>query len=319
MKKSWVQTIGITAAAAVITVSVCGCSVVKRLHSNIESARAEIAQSGEQPPYSYESGFALPEDVMDEAFYAAPAEGAISEALGSASDTTKSGVDPALEQEYASNGLTYSEVNGQWWFSGKPAAAIRDQGHFTITNGMFLSFGAFVFVERDSGGEIAAITEISRERMEQEAGMALSGEAVEQQAKEEGYRYYREDVSVRDMTAKELLGLEGDLHVKYPNQKAMVQLNDYIVYLEEDDLLPLSSFCCAQSNSYGVKIFAEYEIAEEISLSAFGGEEIDDLLLSMLGQNSFENAQQAEAAAKQAVAEKYGVSTEHLVAIASLM
>ncbi|MDL2238066.1 hypothetical protein LJC56_09620 [Christensenellaceae bacterium OttesenSCG-928-K19] len=317
-KNTLAKTIGFTTAAAVLTISICGCSVVKKLHSDIDTAVESVAQNGGTVDYYGVEGRY---DIATPVF---ASEGAATTEVVAESGTEEgsgysdAGVSEKQLEEYAEHGLTYNIINGQWWLGEKPVAVLRDRGTFTMTNGLYVDIGALALVERDSNDNITSITDVSRETMEEETGMTITGNN-EQTARQDGYRFYLEDVNVKDMDSKQLGDLDATLHAKYRNQKAIVQCNDYVFCLEKGDMLNLSSHCATSYSPFGVKIYADYAVADETDITAFDSIVIDNLLFDLLKSNTFENAQQVEAAAKEAVAEHYGISTKNLAALASLL
>jgi hypothetical protein len=126
-------------------------------------------------------------------------------------------------------------------------------------------------------------------------------------------------MSVKDMNRRQVYELECQMHAKYRRQDALIRLNDFVIYVYKDDLLPLSSFCSSANNAYGVKLSADYDIADEMDITKIDPADVDMILLDMLKNNEFSDTRAVEAAAKKVFAEKYGVSEKNIVAFSNII
>lgn len=319
-KKKLIRTVGCAAAAAAIVVGVCGCSIMKMAYRDVSSAEAAAGEGAELSSEYVTLGGGGSESGPMEGSAGLTVEAAVGEAApmhgghSSADETFK---------QYEKYGAVYSEINGEYWFADKPIAVFYDPGRYTMTNGNYMEIGAYVLVTRDALGTIKDVTEVTRDEMKQalsaNSSMVLGNESLEQTARQEGFRYYTEDVNVKDMTVKQLNELIDDLHAKYRHQNAVVRCNDYVTYLYKDELLRLSSFCGSDNNRYGVQLSADYNIADEIDLEKLDSVEIDHLLLDMLSKQQFNDAREVESAAKKTVAGHYGISEKNLIALSSVI
>lgn len=331
MDRKWIiKIVGVTAATAVLLVSVCGCSIMKKVYSNIADADKEAAAMPGSVEYVGFDGTAQAVENIAAARQVSgidvflPVElsdGDVANreiAQEASAGFANYGSEDDSMQVYEEYGVTYNSVTDNWWFTGKPLAGISDPGYFTLANGNYRDIGAFLKVERDVLGNITNVQEVSQDSLAQDAGVSLQN-TLEQDCREERLDFYKEDVSVKDMDAKQFVDLERSFYAKYRHKDAVVQCNDHIFSLGKYDMLKLSSFCGADTNPFGVSVSADYDIADEIDLAKLDSVGVDRLLLDLLKNNAYKNAREVESAAKTAVAQHYGIGEKNLAAAASLI
>ncbi len=327
MKKTVViKAVSIAAASAVLLISTYGCSIAKKLYADMESATEGLVQDyGAVENYGYSGGMAaaITEEFplvvnggsADVAYGAESSATTVSEAW--AADSGESSYEEKLE-EYKPYGLEYIPATGLWWYGDKPLAAFYDPENYTMTNGLFVDVGAYVLADRDAQGKISGLREVGQAGFTEACGLQFSG-TLQDTAKENGAKYYEEDITVKQMTSQELYATECNLHAKYRHEDAIVKLNDYVIYLNKDDMLSLSSFCSSSNNAYGVKLYADYDIADELDIASIDPADVDMMLLALLKTNEYDNARDLETAAKKAFAQQYGISEKNLLVFSSLI
>jgi len=329
MKRRMFKIAGVAAASAVLLVSTYGCSVMKAVYSDMESA----VQAAENRETSVEAGNMHPVDAA----YEEAATGAFAQAESAVEDAgifpniaeaveegglwgrsaTTSYTDDFLK-DYEDFGVRFEPANGYWWFEGKPVTAVYDKNHHTMTDGYMMEVGAMLLVTRDDKDKITDVAAVDKTAFGEKAGLTISG-SLEQDARDMKYEYHEEDISVGGMDRKQFNDTVNGLAAKYRHKDAVVKLNDYVLWFNRDDMLHLSSFCYSDRNVYGVKVYADYDVADEIDVDKLDSAEVDKLLLDMLSDNTYENIREVENAAKKVVATHYGVSEKNLSAIASLV
>ncbi len=219
---------------------------------------------------------------------------------------------------YEPYGLELDGATQEWYFGAKPIAGINDPGSMTVTNGYLKGVGAYILVERDANGNITGLKEVSIEEFAKAAGLA-DNTTIEQDVAKNGAKLYKENITVKGMSEEQLYKTERSLMVKYRGQNVLVQCNDYAFSFDADERLRLSSFCSSDKNPIGVGVSAGLDIADEMDLDRLDIKKVDELLLDMLKNNAYNDIESVEAAAKNLVAQHYGISETNLIAKAAVI
>lgn len=216
-------------------------------------------------------------------------------------------------KQYEQYGVQYEEANGLYWYNGKPVGAFYDEDNMTFVQGDYFAKGTRLVVNRDEKKNITGISEADIETMKELTGLDNSSNNPEDTAKEDGLKYYREDITVHGMSGEELAAVENSLHAKYRKQNALIELNDYIIRLDKDALMNLSAFCSSSPGKYGLRVYADYNIADEIDIAAFDTKKTEDAIFSVLRSKAHEDKKELIADIKAAVAQAYGISDKNLL------
>jgi hypothetical protein len=175
-KKVVVKAVSIAAASAVLLISTYGCSVMKRVYNDMESAMDGLSQDCGAPGTAAfggsmqavaETAYTLP-GIFDEAGVAG----------ATAVESTLAEGDSFYEEkleDYVGYGIEYSSATGEWWMNDKPLAGIYDPENYTMTNSTYLDVGAFVLVARGEDGEIKDVSEVGKEEFAKASGLSGYG------------------------------------------------------------------------------------------------------------------------------------------------
>lgn len=314
MDKSWiVKTPQHTAVTTVILISIYGSTLKKKLFEDISAAdREAIQQSGNVEYIGFGEPGVYANDAVTDAI---KRDAGMAQVMDAMSDNQ---CQIEQMQVYADYGLTYSTVNGAWWFKERPLAGLHDPTYHSVHHNHYRNIGAYLLAEREVTGKLKRLREVSREEFILLSGLG-EGSPLAEESETHGINFYTEDISVYGMDDRQFAACRQSLYTKYRKQHAIVQCKDYVFLLEKEDMLKLSSFCGAEKNPFGVTLYADYNIADEMDTAVLDTIKIDYLLLEMLTNNRYENAQDVEADAKKTIAEHYNISTHNLVAAASLI
>lgn len=290
MKK--MKVVAIVSAAAVTAGVLCGCAPLGRLGQIVGSAareaRAEVREQIEQ-----DGRERFPEEYYN-----------MTSAYGSA----EAAVDDFAE--YAPFGLTFEEANGQNWFGDKPLAGLYDAGYNTVTIGTYADIGAFVVVNREAGN-IVGIYETDKETFSRLSGIDGIG-SPKKAAEENGLSFYREDKTIKGLDQAAFAKLENELRMKYKNEKAFVECNDYVFSFYKGDLLRISSACATDLSEYVITVYFDYCSAEKIDLNIFERDKTDQIVMQAMNESNGSKTE-LDTAVKKAVAQAYGISADDLL------
>lgn len=319
MKPVIVKAVGFATALAVLMISTYGCAVMKTLYGDLQEAADAVVVEGtfgdDAEWVEVEHGYAG-EHIStgtEIAFSSGAAYGELE------FEKQYSGFQSDELDAYADYGVEFMPANGYYWFHGKPITAFRDEGYFTLTDSDMMSVGALVVVARDAAGNIIELKEVSAEEFGKVTGLIVTKHDLEKESKAANCKYRKEDAKVGEMNTRQYNEFVDELHAKYRHENAVVECADFVIFLEKDTLKHLSSFCSSSNNPYGVKVMADYDIADEIDLKELDSVDVDHILLDMLSANEYQNTKDVEQAAKQAVAELYGISDKNLIAFSNII
>ncbi|WP_066644296.1 hypothetical protein [Christensenella timonensis] len=251
---------------------------------------------------------------------------AVGDAAEEAVDRGMSAAEYALEEignimepddgmkQYESVGITYDEVNGEYWYNGKPLAGMYDREHNTITNSAYADIGAFVIVARDRTGNLIGAYETDKEDFKTLAHIDVI-ENAEQGAREMGYGYVREDKSVKGLDRKAFTRLENELRVKYRNQDVFVECADYVFCFSKEDTLSISSRCYMDTSPYAVRVCIDYQQNEATDLDLFDVDKTDQIIMDGLRADgsSGQSIDAVRDAIRDAVAKAYGIDWKYVI------
>ncbi|MGI6153541.1 MAG: hypothetical protein ACOYJB_06905 [Christensenellaceae bacterium] len=214
---------------------------------------------------------------------------------------------------YKGYGITYDKATGLYWYDQRPVGAMYDAHEHMMLQGDYFRKGVLLSVERDADGEIAGVSEVTQKTMAGLLGMTEPEErTVEDEARKEGLAYYREPISVYGMSADELSQLECDLYIKYPEQDATVELNDYIVPLSSKARLGLTSFLSATGCDYGVKVYADFAIANTMDIQMLDIDKTEEAAFVAMNKQAYKNADDLAQAVAQQIASAYHIPQENI-------
>ncbi len=216
-------------------------------------------------------------------------------------------------KKYEPYGIEQDKATQEWYFGAKPIAGFRDPNSLTFTNGSLKGIGVYLAVERDANQNITGLREVDKAEFCKMANMS-DMTTVEQDAASWGAKAYKENITVKGMTEDQLYKTERELMAKYRGQDALVQCNDYAFTFGKNDVMSLSSFCSSDMSRFGVRMYANPKIADEIDINRLDSAEINNLLLDMLKTGNYTSAEQVDAAAKTLIANHYGISEANLIA-----
>lgn len=293
MKK--IKMIAASAAAAIAVGVLCGCAPlygrIGQMFDSLRSAREEAR--AEQGVY---------EDRWEEA--AAGEFGSMMEAVYG--DGQKDG---NYLLEYEPYGVSYDEVSEVGWFNGKPLAGIYDAGYNTVTSGAYADIGAFIIVDREAGS-IARIYEADKETFQRLSGLDGIG-SPKQDVEENGFSFYKEDKNIKGLDQAAFTKLENELRMKYKNENALVECNDYVFSFYKEDILPISSFCASSMNRYGARAYIDYH-SGDVDLNLFDTEKTDGIVQQVLEEASGSKRDLGKAV-KEEIAKIYQIDEKNIL------